>query len=249
MCSEKDYNGIIKFVLNLFNNVDNVTVHSFYLYQDNKSPSAIEYIYGVFGILLLAIPLIIYIILYICKKIITKKSKRNDLINELVDDNEKRKKLNISNNEIIKDNKIKRNKKVAFPKWYIFLNELFDIFKNGKELFNFSLNNTNYNSVNGLTYIKGLIGISIILTIFGQTFVALINLPMKEYGIWDYYQIIGNPLYTIIFIGYRYSPRILFSCSGYSLIYKYLCYIEQEQGLYFLKFLFIQSYKYILLYL
>ena len=249
MCSEKDYNGIIKFVLNLFNNVDNVTVHSFYLYQDNKSPSAIEYIYGVFGILLLAIPLIIYIILYICKKIITKKSKRNDLINELVDDNEKRKKLNTSKNEIIKDNKIKRNKKVAFPKWYIFLNELFDIFKNGKELFNFSLNNTNYNSVNGLTYIKGLIGISIILTIFGQTFVALINLPMKEYGIWDYYQIIGNPLYTIIFIGYRYSPRILFSCSGYSLIYKYLCYIEQEQGLYFLKFLFIQSYKYILLFI
>ena len=249
MCSEKDYNGIIKFVLNLFNKVDNVTVHSFYLYKDNKSPSALEYIYGIFGIFFLIIPLIIYIILYISKKIITKKSKRNDLINELVDDNEKRKKINISKNEIIKENKIKRNKKVAFPKWYIFLNELFDIFKNGKELFNFSQNNTNYNSVNGLTYIKGLIGLSIILTVFGQTFVALINLPMKEYGIWDYYQIIINPIYAIIFIGYRYSPRILFSCSGYILIYKYLCYIEQEQGLYFLKFLFIQSYKYILLFL
>jgi hypothetical protein len=33
------------------------------------------------------------------------------------------------------------------------------------------------------------------------------------------------------------------------LVYKYLCYIEQEQGLYFLKFVFLQSYKYILLYL
>ena len=249
MCTEKDYNGIIKFVLNLFNNVDNVTVHSLYLYQDNKTPNSLEYIYGVFGIIFLAIPLIIYITLAISKKIITKKNKRNDLINELVEDDEKRKNIKINESEIVKDNKIKRSKKVVFPKWYIYLNELFDLIKNGKELFNFSLNNTNYNSVNGLTYIKGLIGLSIILTVFGQTFVVLMNLPMREYGIWDYYQIIGNILYFIIFIGYRYSPRILFSCSGYSLIYKYLCYIEQEQGLYFLKFVFIQSYKYILLFL
>ena len=36
--------------------------------------------------------------------------------------------------------------------------------KNGSELFNFDLNTTNFNNVNGLTYIKGLIGLSIILT-------------------------------------------------------------------------------------
>ena len=57
----------------------------------------------------------------------------------------------------------------------------------------------------------------------------------------------SNPLYFILFTGYRYCPRILFSCSGYSLIYKYLCYIGQEYSLYFLKFVFLQSYKYILL--
>ena len=71
---------------------------------------------------------------------------------------------------------------------------------------------------------------------------------MREYGIWDYYSIMKSLLYIFIFIGYKYSPRILFSCSGYILIYKYLCYIEQERGLYFLKFLFLQSYKYILLF-
>ena len=32
------------------------------------------------------------------------------------------------------------------------------------------------NNVNGLTYIKGLLGISMILYIFGQTFIALFNL-------------------------------------------------------------------------
>ena len=112
-----------------------------------------------------------------------------------------------------------------------------------------SLNITNYNNVNGLTYIKGMIGISIILTIFGQTYIALVNLPMREYGIWDFHEIISDFLYIIIFIGYRYSPRLLFSCSGYTLVYKYLCYIEQEQGYYFLKFVFLQSYKYILLFI
>ena len=98
-----------------------------------------------------------------------------------------------------------------------------------------------------MTYIKGIVGIFLILTVFGQTFIALLNLPAKGYGIWDYYRVMSNLLYFILFIGYRYSPRILFSCSGYILIYKYLCYIEQEQNLYFLKFLFLQSYRYLLL--
>ena len=33
--------------------------------------------------------------------------------------------------------------------------------------------NTNFNNVSGITYLKGLIGLSIILTIFGQTFFTL----------------------------------------------------------------------------
>ena len=76
---------------------------------------------------------------------------------------------------------------------------------------------------------------------------ALANLPTKEYGIWDYYRIHIKPIFVLFLIGYRYSPRVLFSCSGYTLVYKYLCYIEQEQGLYFLKFVFLQFYKYIFL--
>ena len=99
-----------------------------------------------------------------------------------------------------------------------------------------------------MTYIKGLIGICIILTVVGHVFISLINLPTKNYGIWDYYLMMSNFLYSILFIGYRYCPRILFSCSGYSLIYKYLCFIEQEPRLYFLKFVFLQSYKYLFLF-
>ena len=228
MCSEKDYNNIINFLFDIFEDLDNVTINSFYLYENNIKPGFSDKLYGIIGFIILLIPLIIIIFLAISKKIIENKKSKKEAINELIEEEDK--------------------KKVKYPKWYFYLNDFFDIFKNGKELFNFSLDNTNYNNVNGLTYIKGLIGFSIILTAFGQTFIALVNLPMREYGIWDYYSIMNNLLYIIIFIGYKYSPRILFSCSGYSLIYKYLCYIGQEGGLYFLKFLFLQSYKYILLF-
>ena len=104
------------------------------------------------------------------------------------------------------------------------------------------------NKINGITYIKGLIGLSIILNVFGLTFTILMNIQVKNYGIWHFYGTLNNILFVILYIGYRYSPRILFSCSGYTLAYKYLCFIEQERGLYFLKFIFLQSYKYIFLY-
>ena len=244
MCSTDDYNKAVRFIINAFSNIDNLNIDSFYLYENNISPNALENLYGLFGIVFLLIPLIIAIILPISKNIIMKRRKRKDNLNELIGDDKIKKENNI--NDSIKNHKnIKRNE---HSKWYIYLNEFFNIFNNGKELFN-SLNITNYNNVNGLTYIKGMIGISIILTIFGQTYIALVNLPMREYGIWDFHEIISHFLYIIIFIGYRYSPRLLFSCSGYTLVYKYLCYIEQEQGYYFLKFVFLQSYKYILLFI
>ena len=65
--------------------------------------------------------------------------------------------------------------------------------------------------------------------------------------IYRFYKTISNPLYTILFLGLRYSPRLIFSCSGYILMYKFLNFIEKEETYYFLKFLILQSYKYILL--
>ena len=39
----------------------------------------------------------------------------------------------------------------------------------------------------------------------------------------------------------------ILSCSGYTLAYKFLCFIEKEKSYYLPKFFLIQSYKYILL--
>ena len=193
------------------------------------------------SILVLLIPILIKLFLILSKCCIKKRSKESNIINNLILLEKNNKKINKSES-FKKDEYIKSNKK-EIPKCQILLNEYFAFIKNGSELFNFHLNNTNFNNINGITYIKGLIGLSIILTVFGLTFIILINLPMKEYGSWHFHYSLLNYLYSIIFIGYRYSPRVLFSCSGYTLIYKYLCFIKQEQGLYFFKFIFLQSYK------
>ena len=120
--------------------------------------------------------------------------------------------------------------------------------KNFKELFNFQKYRTNFNNIVGITYIKGIQGIAMILFVFGQTFLTLCNLPIKEFKISPFYRLINDYRnFPILFIGLRYCPRIIFSCSGYTLMYKYLCFLEQGHDYYFFKFLFSQSHKYIML--
>ena len=72
-------------------------------------------------------------------------------------------------------------------------------------------------------------------------------LPYKVMTIYEFYDALSSPIYFIIFIGLRYSPRLIFSCSGYTLIYKFLFFIDRDSSFCFLKFLFLHSYKYILL--
>ena len=249
MCSDDDYERIVDFLMNIFNNKDKRKIESFSIKKTTKKINNEDYLYGLIAFIILLLPIGINIFLSISKKIIINKQKAKNNINELIGDDTKSKKFDKSRSASIKAAKNERKKKVIFPNWYLYLNGCFNIFNNGKELFNFSLNNTNYYNINGMTYIKGLIGISIILTVFGQTFVAIANFPPKLYGLYNFYEIMSHYiLYPILFIGYKYGPRILFSCSGYSFTYKYLCYIEQEESFYFLKFIFLQGYKYILLF-
>ena len=58
--------------------------------------------------------------------------------------------------------------------------------------------------------------------IIGQLYLILLNLPTKEFGKYQFSQLISNPFYIFPFIGLRYSPRILFSYSGFTLTLKFL---------------------------
>ena len=242
MCNQKDYSQFIQFLLNFFSDNHDRNISDILWYDDTIKLDKLDYAKGILNILILAIPIMIKIGLIISKYILEKKHKKIQKINKLIDE-KNIKKINSYN-----EDELKPTKKMKFSRCYILLNNYFSFYENGMELFNFNLNNTNFNNINGLTYIKGLIGLSIILNVFGLTFTILMNIQIKDYGIYDFYQTMINLFFVFIYIGYRYSPRVLFSCSGYTLTYKYLCFIEQEKGLYFIKFLFLQSYKYIILY-
>ena len=84
--------------------------------------------------------------------------------------------------------------------------------------------------------------------IIGQLYLILLNLPTKEFGKYQFSELISNPFYIFPFIGLRYSPRILFSCSGFTLTHKFLSYISQNSGCkHIFKFVFCQFYKYLIL--
>ena len=127
--------------------------------------------------------------------------------------------------------------------------------ENAKELFNFSLTSTKFNNDSGISNVRGINGISIFFMIIGWSFVALYNSPVKIYSpshIKNFLE--GESIFSVfVMIGVRYAPRIIISCSGYILTYKYISFLERNvtnntQVLSVcLKFFIYQSYKYILL--
>ena len=244
LCSNEDYGSLIKIFNSLSNNVFNATIKVFNITEKDIKGEPRHFIYFLLIVIISAIPLFIWIFLTIYKNVKLSNLQNNEINNEL---------------KIVKKNKIKKAKKTneilnnefshkkMEPKWFRHLNEYFNLEKNGSELFNFTLNQTNFNDFNGITYIKGILGISMILNIFGFTFLFIANLITKKLGSYQFYDSLYNPLYIIAFIGLRYSPRIIFSCSGYTLIYKFLNFIEHDSNFCFIKFIILQSYKFILL--
>jgi hypothetical protein len=154
----------------------------------------------------------------------------------------------IKDNDIIDtyndDNKLKMFFKIM---------NCFCFHENGNELFDFSLASTKYNNDSGLSNIRGIIGLSIFFMIFGWTFVILYNCPIKIYSIYHIKIFFSTVLSFFVSIGVRYSPRIVISCSGYILIYKYLSYLDRNYinksiSIFWtsLRFVLYQSHKYFL---
>jgi hypothetical protein len=125
---------------------------------------------------------------------------------------------------------------------YLLINDLFNLSKNLDELFDYDELKDK-----GILYIKGIVGVSILFTIIGQLFLIFLNLIMKDFGKYQFYNLLSSPFYVIIYIGLRYSPRVLFSCSGFTLAYKSLKFNEKEPKYSLFKFFFRQLYKYFIL--
>ena len=238
-CTDKEYELILGYAFNFLSDTSKTEIKVISIKKtqnvtDNISKLAIG-LGKLIPFYIILIPFILFIILFIFQ---------NSNINQKKDQNK--------NERLLQDNPENKEKyeQILFiknnPKWIIYLNEFLNFSNNGKELFDFEQTNTKCNDIKGLLYIGGLTGISIVLTILGQIYLILYNLPMKDFGTSNFYNLINSYFYIFFFIGLRYSPRILFSCSGYTLSYKYLDFVINEQN-YFIKFIFRHFYKYLML--
>ena len=218
MCTDEEYSKIIGYIFNLLFDTNQNNVKAFSLKKDEKLTDKTSIWIIIFGKLIpfyiILIPFILFLILSIFKNRSFKKKIPNNNENLLDEDSQ-----HIVQNE-------QRVERKTYPKWIKYLNEFFNLIDNAKELFNFENKKTNFNDINGLRYIGGLMGISIILTILGQVYLILYNLPMKDFGPANFYSLFKSFFYIFFFIGLRYSPRIIFSCSGFTLSFKYISFIN-----------------------
>ena len=239
LCSQEDYGKILKIFLEIPFNMNKSTVGVFSIYENKFDLKGFkEYFICILTIIILFIPIIIRIFLFIYEMINLKRHEKKDINDKLIENDKKKEKLN-------KEIKNKNNTKT--PKWFKYFDVYFSLINNFIALFDMDTKESILYNINGLTYVKGLLGVSMILYIFGLNFLILFNLPFKDFKLAEFKSSLENPIYIIPYVGLRYSPRIIFSCSGYTLIYKFLCFIEKERNLYLPKFFLIQSYKYILL--
>ena len=219
VCSSRDYLHLFKILndnyLHFFIN-GNSTVRGYLL--DKKDPPKLNILsYIILTFLAIQAFLIVfnYPIFYLLNKYFKSKKMQNN------NDNNK--------------------KSYNSQRWIKKLISCFSFKDNFGELFNYSSNSTEINNYSGLIEIRGLNAISIFLTILGATFIAIYNSPLKLNGSSQIQLLLGNPLYTLVFIGLRFSPRIMLSCSGYTLVYKFLCSIEKNISIF--KFIIYQSHK------
>ena len=246
-CTIKDYTYMMEKMLEAFIETDNIHIDPIEINSSENPEFSWKNLIPFF---ILLIPAFIYLFLFSYRHLSKKETKKVIMFykNEEKINREEEKDYNLIDN----NNAIPKMKKIRFyPKWYLILNFFFNVKESINELFNYDSNKDNNTNMSnrGLIYIKGIIGISTLLTILGQLFLVFLNIPMKNFGLYQFHELISHIAYTFIFIGLRYSPRIIFSCSGFTLTYKYLSFIDEVSSYYFIKFFFRQFYKYIMLFI
>ena len=256
-CSDDDYFHFLMEVnsdLNDLMELENIKdITYFSLKKKNYSPG--EYFVKIIPFILIFIQFVLVFFRQIIKLCINCCCfKKNEKINILINDPDsndgdaKNKRGSLDESiSIVKTKKVK--KAIEYPKWLKIYFKCFNLTENFKELYNFSLNSTEINNDSGLTYIRGLKSFSLIFLIFGLTFFTFINSFSKTYSKFLLNEFLKYPFFMLFFIGLRYSPRIIFSCSGYTLSFKYLSYIQKNSSAFgIFKFVIYQIYKYIMLF-
>ncbi len=218
-CSDEDYEKILKSIISDFleeiqPKKNEITLFSFEDYTK-------EYYYKFFS--LNQIPLyfiILHFIFFIFKKYILKFFR---LI--CLSGNKEKEDKNRKNSVKIKQSfQSNQTKKINYQK---IIDSVFSISKNIEILFNKD-KEQDINNDNGISYIKGMKGLSMIFYTFGTLYINLYNSPISMKNRVNFYQNLKNIYSWIFYFGIKYAPRILLSCSGYSLFYKFISYLDEK---------------------
>ena len=110
-----------------------------------------------------------------------------------------------------------------------FYKSLFNVENNFNYLIgNDNSNENNKNKYSGLDYIYGIKGITMIFYIFGCVFIVFINSYIANYGGKKFYDTISNIFFCFFYYGIKFAPKILLVSSGFSLVYKFLNFLDEN---------------------
>jgi hypothetical protein len=102
------------------------------------------------------------------------------------------------------------------------LQRCFDMTENSNILMTNELKDSGVNIINGLR------AFAIILTNVGLVFRVLYTSPIKIFCIHAFKQMVASYSFSIILFGRRFGPALLYSFSGYILIYKLISYLDDK---------------------
>jgi hypothetical protein len=75
---------------------------------------------------------------------------------------------------------------------------------------------------------NGIKGISMITLLFGFVYLDLYNAPVTKINGDNFYMNMSSPVFCIFYFGIKYAPKLLLCSSGFSLFYKYICFLDRK---------------------
>lgn len=116
----------------------------------------------------------------------------------------------------------KKIKKTAFKKKFLGYKKCYSISEN--------LNKLNSQNINdeGLNFIKGIRGLNMLFYSIGMVIIIILHSPSKFDCPEVIREVFTNYFYSIFFYSIKYAPIFLLSCSGASLSYKFLNFLDEK---------------------
>ena len=230
-CTNNDIKLLSENVLGLLKlRENNETLEVFTLNEQNYNPDFFELFIKLIPINLILIHIFIAIFhnllssfFQYLKKLCCKKKIRIKIEPKLDEKSEINK--SNQNNFTGKNSAVNKNQNLMN-----YIKTLFDIEKN----FDFLINSESKDEIHhnnndsSLSYMNGIKGISMFTIIFGFMFLDLYNAPITKKSLQNFYEIMSNPLFFLFYFGIKYAPKLLLCSSGFSLFYKFMCFLDDK---------------------